>query len=147
MSLRSSNRQRLYLAAPLFSSAEKTFNLAVATRLDERFDVYLPQRDGRLIVDLVSEGIAPPEAVDLIFRADLGALRESSLLVAVLDGRCIDEGVAFEIGVAYSLGIRCVGLQTDTRRLLPLGNNPMIQGAMAATVATVDELMGWLEAN
>jgi hypothetical protein len=39
------------------------------------------------------------------------------------------KGVASEIG--YMKGVRksCVGLQTDVRRALPPGNNPMIVGS------------------
>jgi len=136
---------RLYLAAPLFSSAERRFNVDLAHQLGYRFRVFLPQRDGRLLTELVREGLTPKDAARCVFTADTTAIRECSVLVAVLDGRSIDEGVAFEIGFAFSLGKTCVGLQTDVRRLLPIGNNPMIECSLRAVVDSVDSLMVWLD--
>jgi hypothetical protein len=56
--------------------------------------------------------------------------KEADALLLILDGRTVDEGAAFELGIAYWRGKRCVGLQTDPRRLLPMGNNPMIACAL-----------------
>ena len=134
----------LYLAAPLFSSAERRFNVDVARRLEDTYRVFLPQRDGQLLMELVAEGLPPEMAAYRVFTADLAAIRECSVLIAVLDGRSIDEGVAFEIGFAFSIGKLCVGLQTDVRRLLPVGNNPMIQCSLGAVVDGVDSLVVWL---
>jgi nucleoside 2-deoxyribosyltransferase len=136
---------RLYLAAPLFSSAERQFNVDLTRQLSCRFRVFLPQRDGRLLTELVREGLTPKDAADCVFTADTTAIRECDVLVAVLDGRSIDEGVAFEIGFAFSLGKTCVGLQTDVRRLLPIGNNPMIECSLRAVVDSVDSLVLWLD--
>jgi nucleoside 2-deoxyribosyltransferase len=136
----------LYIAAPLFSSAERRFNIDLADRLRETFRVFLPQRDGRLLTELTREGMTPTDAARYVFTADMKAIRDCTVLVAVLDGRSIDEGVAFEIGVAYSLDKKCVGLQTDVRRLLPIGNNPMIDCALGAVLPTVDALVEWLSA-
>jgi nucleoside 2-deoxyribosyltransferase len=72
------------------------------------------------------------------------AIRRADYLVAVLDGRAIDEGVAFEIGVAFSHTKRCVGLQTDSRRLASWGNNPMITGALAIVFQRVEDLLSWV---
>jgi nucleoside 2-deoxyribosyltransferase len=43
-------------------------------------------------------------------------IRETEALLAVLDGVDVDSGTASEIGFAYCLGKRIVGLRTDTRR-------------------------------
>jgi hypothetical protein len=40
-----------------------------------------------------------------------------------------------------------VGLQTDIRRLLPTGNNPMIECALPVVVDSVDELLTRLEGS
>ncbi len=93
-------------------------------------DVYLPQRDGGKLVDLVSKKVPVGEAYKSIFARDMEALKEVDALLLVLDGRTVDEGAAFELGIAYSRGKRCIGLQTDPRRLLPMGNNPMIACAL-----------------
>jgi len=71
----------------------------------------------------------------------LAAIRNCDLLVIVLDGRSVDEGAAFELGYAYAIGKPCYGLQTDPRRLLPFGNNPMLQHALKAVVSNVRDLM------
>ena len=135
----------LYLAAPLFSSAERRFNVDLAVRLSARFEVFLPQRDGRLFTEIVREGLTPRDAARQVFAADTTAIHQCHVLVAVLDGRSIDEGVAFEIGFAFSLGKTCVGLQTDVRRLLPMGNNPMIECAGQAVVDSAEGLVAWLD--
>jgi nucleoside 2-deoxyribosyltransferase len=133
----------LYFAAPLFSSAELSFNQQLAGTLASWFDVYLPQRDGGLLIDLVRRGVDVDVAYESIFRRDMDALRESSVCLMVLDGRSVDEGASFELGVAYSLGKVCIGLQTDARRLLPLGNNPMVQCALRHVFHDADGLLEW----
>jgi nucleoside 2-deoxyribosyltransferase len=121
----------LYLAAPLFSVAERRFNDDIAARLGPYFTVYLPQRDGGLFIELVRNGGHSPEsAARHIFALDLKALNTANVLLAILDGRTVDEGVAIEIGYAFGIGKPCFGLQTDPRRLLPEGNNPMVTGAI-----------------
>jgi nucleoside 2-deoxyribosyltransferase len=63
----------------------------------------------------------------------------------ILDGRTVDEGAAFEMGYAHALGRPCVGLQTDPRRLLPIGNNPMLDGALQHIFKDVNEVIAWVE--
>ena len=43
------------------------------------------------------------------------AIRSSDAVVAVLDGVDVDSGTASEIGFAYALGKRVIGLRTDFR--------------------------------
>lgn len=136
-------RLKIYLAGPLFSDAEQRFNVMVASSLENWVDVYLPQRDGGLISEMIHDGISADVAVQRVFRGDLDAIREADCLIAVLDGRAIDEDVAFELGVAYSQSKRCVGIQTDSRRLASWGNNPMITGALELVLHSVEELMAW----
>ena len=123
-------RASLYFAAPLFSAAELSFNLKLTAQLEQFLDVYLPQRDGGKLVDLVVKKVPVEEAYKSIFDRDMEALNEADALLMVLDGRTVDEGAAFELGIAYSRGKPCIGLQTDPRRLLPMGNNPMIACAL-----------------
>lgn len=134
---------RMYLASPLFSEAELTFNKKLKSDLSEFFTVYLPQEDGFLLVDALRRGEDASEAAHKIFVADTTAINESDVVLAVLDGRTIDEGVAFELGYAYAIGKLCVGLQTDPRRLLPTGNNPMLQQALQQIFRDAGGLMEW----
>ncbi len=137
-------RRRVYLAGPLFSDAERTFNSLVAQGLEEWADVYLPQRDGGLMSEMVKEGVASDVAACRVFKRDMDAILQADWLIAILDGRAIDEGVAFELGVAFSHAKRCLGLQTDSRRLASWGNNPMITGALEIVFHSVDDLMSWI---
>src|SRR5438309_277131 len=85
---------KLYLAAPLFSEAERAFNLAVAQALSAAgHEVYLPQRDTPKV-----DGAARTTAV---FRANLAAVATADAVVAVCEGPQVDDGTAWEIGYAY----------------------------------------------
>jgi nucleoside 2-deoxyribosyltransferase len=134
---------RMYLAAPLFSAAELTFNRRLRDALGPHFAVYLPQEDGLLLADAVRRGDDPAAAARRVFDGDIAAIRAADVILAVLDGRTIDEGVAFELGFAYALGQPCFGLQTDPRRLLPVGNNPMVQQALAVVFGDLTEVLAW----
>ncbi|GAJ96251.1 nucleoside 2-deoxyribosyltransferase [Rhizobium rhizogenes] len=133
----------LYLAAPLFSHSEKAFNVELAGILSVKFDVFLPQRDNHLIVDLIAGGMSVDAARRKVFDGDLAAIQSCDVLFAVLDGRSVDEGTCFELGYAHASGKTCVGLQTDPRRLLPIGNNPMLQCTLTQVLQSLDEVVAW----
>ena len=135
------------MAAPLFNLRERDFNISLATMVGQHFDVFLPQRDGSLLVDMVDAGVSLEVAQQRVFLQDCEAMKRSSLLVAVLDGAHVDEGVAYEIGFANALSIPCVGFQSDVRRALPTGNNPMIQCALAEIFSDTESLSFWLDAE
>ena len=139
-----SKKLKVYIAAPLFSDAERTFNELVAQTLAEWVDVYLPQRDGGLMSEMIRSGIPSDVAARCVFRGDINAIHQADCLIAILDGRAIDEGVAFELGFAFSLSKRCVGIQTDSRRLASWGNNPMIVGALEYVFHSVEDLLLWI---
>lgn len=138
---------RIYLAGPLFSDAERTFNVYVAELLEEFAEVYLPQRNGGLMSEMVTNGVPSNVAAARVFRRDMLAIREADYLIAILDGRAIDEGAAFELGVAFCHSKRCIGLQTDSRRLAAWGNNPMITGALETVFVSVDDLLAWMRSE
>lgn len=119
-------RLRAYLAAPLFNDMERTFNSEIEGQLTPYVDVFLPQRDGGLLKELVTAGRPALEARALVFQKDVNAIGDADILIAILDGRTVDEGVAFELGYARALGKSCIGLKTDDRAMLPTGDNPMI---------------------
>ncbi len=136
-------RPLLYFAAPLFSEAELAYNLEVTAILERHVAVYLPQRDGGKVVDLVAKGVEKGAAFSSIYDRDVQALKEADALFLLLDGRTVDEGAAFELGYAVALGKHCVGLQTDPRRLMPLGNNPMIQVPLGRILTTKVQVEYW----
>lgn len=137
----------VYLAGPLFSEAERSFNVRLTEMLEVLTKVYLPQRDGGLMSEMVATGIPCHVAACRVFRRDMDAIKNADYLIAILDGRAIDEGVAFELGIAFSQAKRCVGLQTDSRRLAIWGNNPMITGALEAVFLSVDDLIKWIRTS
>src|SRR5262249_8025374 len=137
----------LYLAAPLFSRQEQIWNVTLRNQLAEVCDVYLPQEDGALLMNLIGDGMPVQKAKDIIFAGDLAAIDRCNVLLLVMDGRVIDEGASFELGYAYSRGKMCIGLKTDVRRLLTVGDNPMIEGALRVIFSSVEEVLGWISSG
>ena len=131
----------MYLAAPLFSVAERAFNERLAANLERLGPVYLPQRDGALVPDLIASGLSRTEAKRAVFQRDIGSIQECEVLVAVLDGRTIDEGVAVELGYAYAIGKPCIGYKTDFRQLSEFGDNPMIEGTLLHSTTDLADLL------
>ena len=142
---RALRKPRLYLAAPLFTPAERALNLQIEAALSRNFQVFLPQRDGHLIPGSRLNQQSFARISKKVFTKDVKAIAKSEFVVAVLDGRTIDEGVAFEIGLAFALRKMCVGFRSDPRVLLPWGINPMIQGALSNSVSNLVELREWAE--
>lgn len=141
--MKNNQKKKIYLAGPLFSQAELQFNQGLKELLSRFFDVYLPQEDGQLLVNLLKDGVPLGAAKKSIFSHDMAALENSDILLILLDGRTVDEGAVFELGVAFSMGKKCVGFQTDPRRLLPSGNNPMIDCALGRLIHSHEDLIGW----
>lgn len=137
------HRKKLYVAAPLFSAGEIAFNKRLKEMLSRYFDVFLPQEDGGLMTELIKQGKSDREAAEAVFKADVRAIAQADVLLIVLDGSSVDEGAAIELGIAYALGKDCYGLQTDMRRLLPTGNNPMISCSIRRVFHTIEDLVLW----
>jgi nucleoside 2-deoxyribosyltransferase/predicted secreted protein len=103
-------RYRIYLAAPLFSVAEKEYNKRLHELLSSHFfDVYLPQEVG----DDTSQ--RDMESHREIFRKHREALDRTDVVVAVIDGADADSGTAWEMGYAYAHGIPVLAIRTDFR--------------------------------
>lgn len=140
-------RKQIYLAAPLFNEREREYNKLLRDLLISDFNVFLPQEDGLLMEDLIIKGMGKNIAEKTIYDADISAMRESDIIVAILDGANIDEGVSFELGFCRALQKVCVGLQTDTRRQLPTGNNPMIGQSCMKIFKKIPPMVKWLSVN
>jgi nucleoside 2-deoxyribosyltransferase/predicted secreted protein len=105
------SRYRVYLAAPLFSEAERSYNRSIEELLRKNFfDVYLPQQAGN------DSEIREKEEQRLIFLKNLKALENADIIVAVIDGADADSGTAWEMGYAFACGKKVIGLRTDFRR-------------------------------
>lgn len=134
-------KPRAYLAAPLFNKMERDFNARLEESLAPWIEVFLPQRDGGLMANLLAEGWALRDAQRDVFQKDISAIANSDVVVAVLDGRVVDEGVAVELGYAFALGKLCIGLKTDERTLLASGDNPMVVCSCNIIVGSVEEVI------
>jgi nucleoside 2-deoxyribosyltransferase len=127
---------KIYIAGPLFSEAELKYNLQLDHFLSNlSYKTFLPQRDGYKLADLLLKGIHISTAMDIIFKKDLDEIKNSDIIVFIMDGREPDEGACFEKGNAYALGKECIGIKTDSRALMQNLDNPLIVGALDSRIA------------
>jgi Nucleoside 2-deoxyribosyltransferase len=83
----------VYLAGPLFSEAERCFNLELTHRLEALgFEVFLPQQDGVERDRPPYDTMAPEERRRAMFELDRSRILDSDVFLIVLDGRVPDEG-------------------------------------------------------
>jgi nucleoside 2-deoxyribosyltransferase len=82
---------KIYLAAPLFTSAERAWNKQLEQLLLQAgHEVFLPQ-----------ENESSQRTAKAIFDADLAGLDETDVVVAIMDGPDPDSGTSWECGYAY----------------------------------------------
>ena len=125
----------VYLAGPLFSTAERSFNERLTKRLEERdFRVFLPQRDGAERDKPPYDAMSPERWRHAVFELDEAKIVEAEVFLFVLDGRVPDEGACVELGIAHThrriAGAErlLVGLHTDARAAFPNSKlNPMVR--------------------
>jgi nucleoside 2-deoxyribosyltransferase len=128
---------KLYLAGPLFTQAERAWNLRLAAALAAAgHTVLLPQ---------VAVQELPRIDAESVFQLCVEHVRAAQAVVAILEGADADSGTCFECGMAYAYGIPIVAVRTDFRGggdALPgqaLGTvNLMLSQAAAAIVARPD---------
>ncbi len=122
----------IYLAAPLFTKAERDFNTALVVLVREAgYEIFFPQDDS-----------PQDDLPDKVFKADLNGLNQAKIVVAVCDGTPVDDGTAWEIGYAYARGKPVIGLRTDSRAVRE-GEwvNLMIQESLTERVRSVAEVV------
>ena len=153
---------RGYLATFFFDifGYEGTERLAERIRKETGIALYVPQ-ENKSINDKSKEGIT---AVD-IFNADVDRLKNTDLLIALIDGVEIDSGVSAEIGYfsammeyerTHVISVRpkkIIGLYTDIRKFGDGDNrmykNLFTKGAILRNgelAYTVDELIEYIVA-
>jgi nucleoside 2-deoxyribosyltransferase/predicted secreted protein len=134
------SRYRVYLAAPLFSEAERVFNSSVAGLLRANlFDVHLPQQAGD---DSDTRGIQEQERLFLINKT---ALENSDIIVAIIDGADADSGTAWEMGYAFAQGKPVIALRTDFRRVGHHEQVNLMLEQSAKVVGSTQELLAALQ--
>jgi len=136
---------KIFIAGPLFSQAEREFNLKVDKYLRERgFKTFLPQRDVGKLDELIAK--RGKRAYRMIYEQDLQGLEQADVVAAILDGPDVDSGTAFEIGYACAKGKPVIGLKTDMRVFAKDEElNNMIMQGIRALARNLGELVAELK--
>jgi nucleoside 2-deoxyribosyltransferase len=96
---------RIYMAGPLFSTAECEFNKQLAAALRENgHEIFLPQ-----------EHEQRADRPDLIFKSDKEGIDWCQLVLANLDGPDPDSGTCWELGYGYGTDKYIICYRTDFR--------------------------------
>lgn len=104
---------KIYLAGPLFTSAEREFNVKLANLLRAGgHEVWLPQ-----------DYEQREKTAEAIFRKDVEGIDWADVVVANMDGPDPDSGTAWECGYAYRRK-PVVLFRTDFRAAEGPGNGP-----------------------
>jgi nucleoside 2-deoxyribosyltransferase len=139
----------IYVAGPLFSEAERRFNLDLTVRLEALgFRVFLPQRDGVERDKRPYDAMTPEERRRAMFDLDKSQIITSDAFLFVLDGRVPDEGACVELGIAYchkwlqDSEKLLIGLHTDSRAAF-VGSrlNPMVRVPLDYVTDDVETLL------
>ncbi len=129
----------VYLAAPLFSEAERDFNSKLRDKIKSAgFKVFLPQEDSNNIKD-------EKNRQEIIFNKNVAAIERSDIIAAVIDGTDVDSGTAWEIGYAFAKGKPVIGLRTDFRTLGIEGTVNLMVERSVILCASIAELLNRLK--
>ncbi len=131
---------KIYLSGPLFSAGE----IAWGERLSALLREHLTDMEIIWPREIVPDRPEP----EGIFRANLRALDECDLMVALLDGAQVDDGTAWEMGYFFSQGKTILGIRTDFRRAGESDEsrvNLMIECSCQKVVSSIEELYLELE--
>ena len=101
-----------YLANGLFSLGDRMVNELLGKKIRESvvIDLYIPQ-ENMAIND--KQGYADSGK---IYEGDYEYLKQTDVLVTVIDGCEIDSGTSAEIGIISTMGKKIYALYTDTRQ-------------------------------
>ena len=113
---------KVYLAGPLFSVAERSFNARLIDALGRRIpnlNFILPQEQARKLS-------GQPDFVEKVFRYCIESIHDADVLLCILDGPDADSGTCIEIGYAYACKKPIIGLRTDFRSSEDSGVNLMV---------------------
>ncbi|HWK22373.1 MAG TPA: nucleoside 2-deoxyribosyltransferase [Ureibacillus sp.] len=105
---------KAYLANGLFSIGDRLVNELLAKEIRKAvpgIELYVPQEN-----DAINDKQSFADSL-AIAHADMEKLKESDLLIAVIDGVEIDSGVAAEIGAFSSYNRPIIALFSDVRQL------------------------------
>ena len=131
--------KNIYIAGPLFNAHERSYLELIASELEGTgYKCFLPHRDQSGIDGSELEGTNMSQATkDKIFNADLTALKEADLTVALITGQDIDSGTAAEIGFTYANRKPVIAITAYERRF----RNLFVDGMITKTVNEVHEIL------
>ena len=96
----------IYFAAALFCTATQEFNRRVKDRLEAQgFSVFFPQEE-------CNETMTSKE----IFTTCLNGLRNSQIVITMLEGADVDSGTSWELGWAFARNKPIIGFRSDFRK-------------------------------
>ena len=132
-------KKKIYIAGPLFNQHERDYLEAIALNLEkEGFNCFLPHRDltgvdkSELKTTSMSQNIK-----NKIFVADLFALKEADLTVALITGWDIDSGTSAEIGYTFANGKPIIGIDASERRF----RNLFVEGMITEKVHDISAII------
>ena len=127
----------------MFNSHERNYLELVASELEGNgYKCFLPHRDQSGIDESEMEGTNMSQATkDKIFNADLTALKEADLTVALMTGQDIDSGTAAEIGFTYANGKPIIAITAYERRF----RNLFVDGMITQSVDSIKEIINSIE--
>ena len=130
--------KKIYLAGPFFNEKETALIHEFASRLREKYEVFVP-------MEHTAEGDVPEGSFAWgkeIFDIDVSGLENADFVVALDHGFTSDAGTAWETGYAYALGkpsyIVAVGDPSPIRSL-------MLLHGCTRYFASLDDLLAHLE--
>jgi nucleoside 2-deoxyribosyltransferase len=118
---------KIYFAGPLFSAAEKSFNLRFSENLRQQnpdFQMILPQIEAEKILSL-------PDFLPRMYQFCLQSIKECDVVLAILEGADADSGTCIEMGYAFGIGKPIIGVRTDFRSSEDRGLNLMVSNICA----------------
>ena len=123
----------------MFNAHERNYLELIASELETNgYKCFLPHRDQSGIDETEMEGTNMSQATkDKIFNADLTALKNADLIVALMTGQDIDSGTAAEIGFTYANEKPIIAITAYERRF----RNLFVDGMISKTINDVDELL------
>ncbi len=118
---------KIYMAAPLFTAAERLFNKELTTRLEKLIPdatFHLPQEESdKYLPDL-----------KLVAEHCFIGVEDCDIVIACLDGADADSGTCVEVGYARALKKIVIGFRTDFRASEVEGVNIMLKYGVTALV-------------
>jgi len=118
---------RIYLAGALFSIAEQNFNQELKDallKLNPSLNIVLPQDEAKKI-------IGNPDFENLVFKSCEEEVKKADVILTLLEGPDIDSGTCIELGLAYALNKKIIGIRTDFRGSEIEGLNIMVRKVLS----------------